>query len=208
MTQYKLNPTKAKEADTPKNQRIDATGAYKGEFTLAKKIIANSGTEGIEFTFQADTGATASWLRLYLVKADGTETFGHGLLMAAMTCMKVKQIDCEVVTVEEWDKNSNARVPVEVENYADLCNKPIGVLLQKELKDFDKFQMNIIGFFEASTGLTATDILEKRPAGALDKKIASLKDNDKRTGDGGFSSPAAPAAKPDAFADFESDIPF
>ena len=89
MTSYKLNTTAAKSAETSNTTtRIDQTGAYKGKFTLAKKIVANSGTEGIEFTFQADDGKVANWLRLYTIKADGTETFGYGMLMAAMDVVR------------------------------------------------------------------------------------------------------------------------
>lgn len=221
MTTYKLNTEAAKSADAPRNNRITETGAYKGVFTLAKRIVANSGTEGMEFTFQAEDGAVANWLRLYTQKADGTETFGMGMLMAAMTCLKVREITSTVITIEEWDRNANAKVPVEVENFDSLCNKPIGILIQKELKDgtlsdgSPKFSLQIAGFFEAATGLTATDILEKRPAGSLETKLKYLKDKDSRTAggyDGGFSEPVSKTAHVSSsgagFDDLESDIPF
>lgn len=225
MTTYKLNPETVKQADAPRTERIDTTGAYTGVITLAKQIVAGSGTEGIEFTFQADDGRVANWLRLYTRKADGTETFGMGLLMSAMTCLKLREISTETVTIEEWDHNANARVPVDVTNFSDLCNKPIGILLQKELKDgYDKngnpkYAMNIAGFFDAKTRMTATEILEKATkAEALDKKIKYLKDKDSRTGDdGGFSGPSNLGVPPlatsfpagaDDLSDLENDIPF
>jgi hypothetical protein len=209
---YKLDAAKTKEADVQKgNVRISETGAYKGEFVQAKKCVAGSGTEGVEFTFQAEDGSTANWMRLYTVKADGTEVFGMGLIMAAMTCLKVREMEPETITVEEWDKSANAKLPVEIENYTALCHKPIGVLLQKELKDNDKFQMNIVGFFEAATDKTATEILEKKPATALVKKIAALHDRDSRSkDDGGFSAPApvAPASTSVSGDPFEDDLDF
>lgn len=203
---YSLDANKAKASEVAASTRITETGAYKGKFVLAEKIIANSGTEGIEFTFQADDGSTANWLRLYTVKADGTETFGYGMLMSLMTCLKILAIASENVTVEKWDKNANAKLPVDIENFSSLCNKPIGVILQKELKDFDKFNMNIVGFYEAATGLTATDILEKRAAGALDKKIATLKDKDSRSSDDTFSSPAPVSKSDDPFGADAGDL--
>lgn len=214
MTTYKLNVETVKQADAPRvMERIDASGAYTGEFTLAKQIVANSGTEGIEFIFQADDGRVANWLRLYVRKADGTETFGMGMLMSAMTCLKLREISTETVIVEEWDRNANAKIPVEVVNFNALCSKPIGILLQKELKDgFDKngnpkYSMNIVGFFDAKTKMTATEIIEKaNEATALDKKMKYLKDIDKRTGD----EPAPVVASSDAgdFSDLENDLPF
>lgn len=194
---FTLDANKAKSADKPVASRISESGAYTGIITLAKHIIANSGSQGIEFSFQADDGSTAKWLRLYTAKADGTEIFGHGIVLSAMTCLRLKELDSETVTIEEWDKSANCNVPVEAEVYSALCNKPIGIVLQKVLKDGDKYSMNIAGFFDAQTRMTASEILEKATvAKALDQKLKFLKDKDERSSDydGGFSTPAAPPA--------------
>lgn len=193
---FTLDAAKAKEADRPIAIRISESGAYTGILTLAKHIVANSGSQGIEFAFQADDGATAKYLRLYTAKADGTEIFGHGIVLSAMTVLRLRELDSETVTIEEWDRNANAHVPIEVEMYSALCNKPIGIVLQKVLKDGDKFSMNIAGFFDAKTRFTASEILEKATvAKALDAKLKHLKDKDERSPggyDGGFSTPDLP----------------
>jgi len=206
MTTYKLNADKAKSSDTPANSRINETGAYKGIFTIAKKITANSGTQGIEFNFQDESGATANWLRLYTIKSDGTEVFGYGLLMSLMTCLKLRELESSEITIEQWDKNANAKVPVDIENFDALCNQTVGVLLQKVLKDNDKYSFNIVGFY-SEDGKTASEILDKKDAGSLANKVKYLKDKDERTSDTFAPSPAhAPAAG--GFADMADDIPF
>jgi hypothetical protein len=215
---FTLDATKARDADRPQATRISESGAYTGIITLAKHIIANSGSQGIEFAFQADDGATAKYLRLYTSKADGSEIFGHGIVLSAMTCLRLKELDSETITIEEWDFNAKCNVPVEAEVYSALCNKPIGVVLQKVLKDGDKFSMNISGFFDAKSRMTASEILDKATvAKALDAKLHHLKDKDERTPggyDGGVSAPTpAPASHPvnDPFgadAGDLSDLPF
>lgn len=202
---FKLDAAKAKEADKPTSTFIDTTGEYVGKFTMAKAITAASGTAGIEFTFQADDGAVARWLRLYVQKSDGTQVFGYGFLMALMTCLKVKDLDAEEMEVEEWI--NGGKTLVTVENYTPLCDKPIGVLLQREDRDGGKFQMNIVGFFEAGTHKSATEILTKATeAKSTAKKVAALKDK--------VAKDTAPAAKSaetktgGAFDELDDDLPF
>ena len=89
MTTYALDAELARQADQPKT-RIDASGEYIGTFTKAEKVISNGGTEGIDFSFESDDGATADYLTLWTIKADTSKTFGYGLLMALMTCLKVR----------------------------------------------------------------------------------------------------------------------
>ncbi len=201
---FTLDTAKAKDADRQQATRISESGAYTGIITLAKHIIANSGSQGIEFTFQADDGATAKYLRLYTSKADGTEIFGYGIVLAAMTCLRLKELESETITIEEWDSNARCNVPVEAEVYSALCNKPIGIVLQKVLKDGGKFSINIAGFFDAKTRMTASEILDKATvAKALDAKLKHLKDKDERTPGGidDFSSPAPAAKVDDPFGD-------
>ena len=98
---------------------------------------------------------------------------------------------------------------VDIENFTSLCDKPIGLLLQKEIKDGGKYAMNIVGFYEAETGKTATDILEKREAGALQTKIAALKDKVAKVVDDFSTQAPAKKSPADAFDDFEDDpLPF
>lgn len=224
MTTYSLDTAAAKQADQTKT-RIDASGAYTGMFTKAKQVFSGQGTEGIDFSFEAEDGATADYLTLWTIKAGGEKIFGYGLLMAAMTCMKVRQIGTQKVSIEEWDSVSGARQPVMADCFTELMNKPIGVLLQREpMLDANKqvkydkhgnpkWKLNITGFFEPATRMTAGEILDKaKEPSRLDKKLAYLKDKPiPAADDGGFSQPppvpAAPAAGGFAGAD-EDDIPF
>ena len=213
MTTYKLNAETAKQGDASASAKIDTTGEYTGVFVQAKQVFAKSGSEGIEFTFQADDGRVARYLTLYTQKADGTEIFGMGMVHALMTCLKVREIESKTITVEEWDNNARVKVPVDIENFDALCNKPIGVLLQKEYYTANngdtKSKMNIAGFFSAESRMTATEILEKaKEPKALAGKLAGLKDKGEPGAapkDNGFSTPAAPAG---SAADLDDDLPW
>lgn len=217
MTTYKLNADTAKQGDKGSTQYIDTTGEYTGIFTVAKQITARSGTDGIEFTFQSDDGQVARYLTIYTTKADGTEVFGMGMLHALMTCLKVREIKSETITVEEWDNNARVKVPVDIENFTALCNKHVGVLLQKEYYTANtgdtKSKMTIAGFFDAASRLTATEILEKvKEPKSLDVKLRGLKDKGTPgpvSSDHGFSDPAVKSQVAAASVDdLDSDIPW
>jgi hypothetical protein len=189
MTTYALDADLARKSDESKT-RIDASGEYVGHFTKAKKVISTTGTEGIEFSFETNEGATGDYMTLYTIKADGTKIFGFGLLMALMTCLKVRQIGTQKIAVDEWDNIARAVIPVEAEHFTELMNKPIGVLIQREpiidqfsgdvkidKNGFPKWKLNLTGFFDPVTRKTAGEILDKAETPArLERKLSSLRD--------------------------------
>ena len=189
MTTYALDADLARKSDESKT-RIDASGEYVGHFTKAKKVVSNGGTEGIEFSFESDEGATGDYMTLYTIKADGAKTFGYNLLMALMTCLKVRQIGTQKIMIEEWDNIARATIPLEAECFTELMNKPIGVLIQRDpvidqysgdakldKNGAPKWKLNLVGFFDPATRKTAGEILDKVDAPArLDRKLANLRD--------------------------------
>jgi hypothetical protein len=230
MSTYALDADLARSTDSFKT-RIEASGSYVGAFTKAEKVVSSGGTEGVDFSFETDDGATADYLTLWTIKNDGTKTFGYGLLMALMTCLRVRTIGTQMVEVEKWDDIARKRVPMPAECFTELMNKPVGVLLQREpMKDaagnvkYDKhgsprWKLNITGFFEPATRMTAGEILDKKViAERLDRKVAVLKDkplpDQTAPNDNGFSQPTpAPASyspKPtgSAFDALVDDLPF
>jgi hypothetical protein len=212
MSEYTLDTEAAKQADTG-GGRITETGKYVGVFTKAKKVLSTKGTQGIEFTFQSNGGQTADYLSVWTLNHSGEQIFGFKQLMAMMTCLKVRGIDASKATVEEYDRDTNGMVQREVEVYAALQNKPIGVLLQMEeyeKKDHSVAERPVFaGFFDASTEQVATEILEKSPAQILMKLVGQLTTVKKLKGArapaGGTQGYQGGTGLPDNFGD---DIPF
>lgn len=208
MTSYALNTDEAKQAEYT-GGRIDTTGQYVGHFTRAEDITAASGAKGIEFAFETTTNQRAI-ATIYTVNKDGNPIFGRKMLMALMTCMKVKAIHAKPAQVKKWNRDAGAEVTSTAPVFADLCGKPIGLLLQAE--EYEKrdgslgVKMNIAGCYEATTGLTASEILDKRTKPEqLPKMLAALKDKPLRAKSPAADTSHAPAG---GFATMDDDIPF
>lgn len=161
---YNLNTQSAKKAEQI-GGRIDTTGQYTGTFLRAEAVQSSKGTDGIEFSFKADNGATADYLQLWTYNASGEELRGAQMLQAIMTCLRVKALTAKTATVEKYDRDAGAKVPVQADVYPDLMGKPIGLLIQMEeyeAKDHSrKWRPVIWGCYEATSGMTATEILDK-----------------------------------------------
>jgi len=177
MSAYTLDTEAAKQADNGSG-RIQETGKYIGQFTKAKKVVSNQGTEGIEFSFESNHGQSADYLSVWTINKDGKQIYGFKQLMALMTCLRVKTIDSKAGEVEEYDTVAKQVVKRKAEIYPALMNKPIGVLLQMEeyeKKDGSTGERPVFaGFFDPQTEQTAAEILEKREPEALTKMVASL----------------------------------
>lgn len=204
---YKLDSKKAREGDKGGNQRIDSTGKYTGVFTVAKKIIATTGTVGMEFTFKDDTGAEARFLSLYLTKTDGETLSDFNKLNAIMACMKVRETKEKVMPITEYDFNAGQVVTHDLECYPELMNKPIGLVLQKE--EYIKanndigFKMNIYSVFNSSTNQTAMEVLDQSKAERLEKIMNVVKDKKVSKQDKYQQEQVA-----DNQTDFDDDFPF
>lgn len=204
---YALDPKAARKADQTGN-RINEIGKYVGVFTQAEDITASTGTKGVALRFESN-GQQAN-LSLYTKKADGTEIMGLQALMAIMTCMRLRNIKPAPGTVKHWDATAKQEVTKQAQVFPDLCNKPVGLLLETE--DYTKTdgslgtRMVIAGIFQADTELTATEILDQKTTPEqLEKAVARLHHRPAK----GAKAPAAAAAKPaSGFDHMEDDIPF
>jgi hypothetical protein len=176
---YKTDFTEAKNADRS-NQSIKTSGKYVGIITRAEKLLSKKGTEGVGFSFKTDTGDTANYLDLYTVNAKGEKLQGLSTLNAILCCAKLRGVEDGIITFEKWDKDAKAMVETKAEGYPDLMGKRIGFLLQQELSTHidtgtDVERVNIYGVFEADTGFTASEIVDKatKPE-KLDKMLTAL----------------------------------
>lgn len=205
---YSLDTEQAKAAGV--SNRITESGKYVGRFTRAEAIVSRQHTEGVEFTFETDDGQTADFLTCWTYNERGESLYGLKVLNAVMTCMRVKQLAPRQMQFQGRD---GARV---AEGFPDLMDKRIGLLLQREeyvKRDGETgYKFNIALPFEASSGLTAGEILGKVTAPvALDKAHASLRDKpvQQRRPPTEHASSGHPAnGYGNGLGDMDSDIPF
>jgi len=227
---YTMDPQAAAEAG--QSNRINATGAYPGQFTRAEAVTSDKGTQGIEFSFVDKLGREAGFLSLWTYKADGTPLSGFKMLCAIMTCMKVREITPVMQSVEKWENGQKVKASAMV--YPTIMNKDIGMLLAVEpyeARDGSvKEQMVVEGAYEVAGNRTAKNVLSKAPDdGSLAKWIASLKDRTLRKrkpapggypaqrehgqhshagGNEEYANGHANGHAPGGFSDMDDDIPW
>lgn len=174
---YALDTQEARKADTQGNQ-IKEIGKYVGTITQAEDITAKTGTKGIALSFTSNSGQKTK-LSIYTMKADGSKIGGFSMLNAIMTCLQLRNIAPKAGQVTHYDYDTKKEVVEPGNVFPDLC-KPIGILLETE--DFAKqdgstgTRMVLRGVFQASTELTASEILDRKTTPeALPKMVAALR---------------------------------
>ena len=208
---YALDTNAARKADQQGNF-INEMGKYVGIFKQAEDIKASTGTRGVALTFEAN-GKKAN-LSLYTMKVNGEKIMGFDALMAILTCMGLRNIAPVAGTVMRWDAETKKEVSQSGNIFPELCNKPIGLLLETE--DYtsnageNKTRMVLKAVFQAKTELTASEILDRKTTPEqLPRLVAGLRH---RPAKGARNTAPAAQGKPGpaggAFDDMEDDIPF
>lgn len=179
---FEFDPEAAGRADNVAS-RIDTGDAYIGRFKSANAMSArNTGTEGVHFEFESPGGGSASF-DLWTQKEDGTAVFGVNQLNAMLAIFGLRSLKSVEGKYEGFVDGKRQEVVGEV--FPDLCNKDIGVVLQKELytkgDGNDGFRMNLYGVFHPVTRLTAGEMKEgKTKPEKVEKMLRGLKVKDSR----------------------------
>lgn len=183
--------------------RITDSGAYIGKFTsVAYLENEDTGSRGLEFEFESVTGGQASFTVYTHSKKTGElkTTFGYDQVQALMYLLGVKTLKRVPGIINGWVGDEGARTRGEVEgfHFPELENKPIGIVLQKELTtkktgSGDSHRWNLYGQFDPVSKLTASELRDRktRPE-KFDKLMKGLKDKDSRKSRGGESEPSQP----------------
>ena len=209
---YTLDTNAAKQADQF-NARIEKTGKYLGIFTRAEPVTSKNGTQGIDFSFKSESGESSDYLTIWTHGKDGSPLRGFNLLMALMTCLRVKELTPASGKIEKYNVDTKKREEVTVPLFMELMNKPVGILVQME--EYQKtaggnaWKPVIFSAFDKDE-FVATEILNKsvKPE-ILPKMVEALRDKPMKTS--AVAHPhqsASPSETGGAFADFEDDLPF
>lgn len=205
---YALDTNAAKGAENT-GARITEMGKYKGKFTRAQHIVAkNTGTLGIDFDFVSDSGQKARF-SIYTRKEDGTTIYGFKQLNAIMACLSLRGLnDPQMKKCKVYDYNLKREVEIEVPQFGELLEKPIGLLFAMEEYDAGKWRPNLAGVFQAGTELVASEILDRKTQPLqLAKMVQALRDKPMRSGGGG-SMADGNRALAEAGSETSEDIPF
>ena len=214
---YQLDANAARHADTA-GATIKEIGKYVGEFVQAKDVVTKKGGRGIEFIFKSQGGQKAN-LAIYTTGANGDRYQGYYALMAIMTCLQLRGIKPAPGKVTRYDFDTKKEVQEDGTLFPDL-HKPIGVLLETE--DYEKqdgsvgTRMVLKNVFQASTELTASEILDKKTQpGMLAKMVEGLRHRPLKGArpaaprqDDGFGGPPAGHPASSGFDGMDDDIPF
>lgn len=184
-----FNENEARKADKT-SSIIRETGKYVGTITRAEKLLSRNGVEGVGFSLKTRDGMTANYLDVYTVKANGDLLWGANLVQAVLGCLGLKSADEGPIVFEKWDNDVREMVKVDGKGYPALMNREIGFVLQRELgtnpnNNADTDKVVLVRVFQAATGLTSSEILDKqtKPAKLAEfmKTLAPVRDNRKKT---------------------------
>lgn len=207
---YALDPQSARKADAS-GSTINELGKYVGVFTQAVDITAGTGTKGISFVFKSDAGQRAK-LSLYTMKKDGEKIMGFQVLSAIMTCLQLRGIEPKRGQYLQWNNETREEEAKVGDLFPDICNKPIGLLLETE--DYEgqdgklRTRMVLRAAFQAKTELTASEILDKKTVPErLGFMVSSLRHRPLKKQHTG-NRPAAQSQGGSGFDDMDDDIPF
>lgn len=215
---YALDTQAARQADTA-GATIKEIGKYVGEFIQAQDIKTKKGGRGVSFVFKSTAGQKAN-IAIYTTGASGERYQWYDALMAIMTCMQLRSIQPQPGKVTRYDYDAKKEVQEDGTLFPDL-HKPIGVLLETE--DYEKqdgsvgTRMVLKNVFQASTELTASEILDKKTQpGMLAKMVEGLRHRPLKGArpaaprqDDGFGGPPAGHPASSGFDGMDDDsIPF
>ncbi|MFC4924614.1 hypothetical protein [Delftia deserti] len=179
---YQLDTSAAREAENVSNY-LSETGKYKGKFTRAEKLVSTKkGTHGIGFTFETDSKQTTRF-DIWTMNAQNEYLGGFKAVNAIMACMKLKSLSEGRAEVERYDYEAKQRYKEEADVFPDLVGKPIGLVLvnteYEKMRDGQKtgetgWRLELVAPFEAATGFTASEILDRATQAKKLDALASM----------------------------------
>ena len=207
---YSLDTKAAKQADQL-FARIEEKGKYIGIITRAEAIQSKKGTKGVGISFKTETGATADYLDFWTINADGKQLQGYNLLMAIMTCLRVKGLTSTQGEIEKYDRDTQSRAKVQAQLFKELMGRPIGLLIHME--EYEKtdgstaWKPAITAPFDTQ-GFTASEILaQAQKPETLEKMFFALRDRPLKSSPSAAPSNGTPKTG-GSFDDLGDDIPF
>lgn len=173
--------------------RINTTGKYIGMALRAYEKIADSGSKAIHIDYITNDGKDGQIDIWHWSGKNGGQPveFQIKLLQTLMAALSIPKLEPkENVTIEVYDFDAKGMVSKRVTAYPQLINKQFGTVWQveeyeKQEKDSTgkyvgtgeiKERVNCTRFFDAATGQTGKEKLEKTDPVAIDAYVDTLPD--------------------------------
>lgn len=167
---YTLNPGAAKAAGVA--SRITENGKYIGKITRAEGKTSTHRSEGVELSFETDEGLKADYVSIWTHNRDGKELGGFKTLNALMTVLELREIESVNGKVTEADGKTRDAI------LFPTLHRRVGMVMQRE--EYEKrgggtgYEMRLVLPFNADSGKTAKEILERLPTAEQADKAAAL----------------------------------
>lgn len=208
------------ESSESQGASIKESGAYVGKFEMVTLVTYESGAQAVKFEFKASDERKA-FFNIFVTDKSGNETFGAGIVQSLAYLFGLKEFDYVRKMADVYDYTAKSNIVKELDVFDCFLNKIVGIIVQKELSIYNgelKEKLNLLGFYDSSTMLTANEMMQKKAAPKfVQQKMAWLEQNpvkDKRgVTPATPATPAPPAARgasQQAYQadDLDDDIPF
>ena len=196
---------------------IKESGVYVGRFEMATLETYASGAQAVRFEFKTPDERKA-FFNVFVTDKLGNETFGAGIVQSLAHLFGLKEFDYVKKMVDVYDYTNKSNIVKELNIFDCFLNKMVGIIVQKELSIYKgelKDKLNLLGFYDASTMLTANEMIQgKVEPKTVKQKIAWLEQNPVKDKRGAPPAPPAPPAARGASQqdyqadDLDDDIPF
>lgn len=172
--------------ETYKGGRIEKTGKYIGVFEHVYQITSKSGSKAIHFDFVSNQGESNSFdIYYWSAKSGENIDFAMSIIQEQiMNILRVNQLKEKPNTiVQVYDFASGNMVDKSVVSYPGLENKSVGIVFQETVykrqtpkENGEKFgsQFIPVKYFDAATGKTAYELVNKKEPEELEKYLAKL----------------------------------
>ena len=174
----------ANKADSAAD-RLTESGLYLVKFKCVSPFKTDEGAVGIQFDAELLEGGSTNF-GLFVRSKEGKETFGMQNFQGMRTIFGLKTAARPVKgKVRAYNKEEKTWEDVDGPVYADMCDKPIYVVLQKEFytkKDGkDSFRFGLVTVASAESKKTPKEInTNAKSATRLAKIMSTLTDRDNR----------------------------
>lgn len=139
---------------------IDESGNYEGKIVSCHKVVSGDYTK---FRIQVENKNGQTTRSFLPISGPDGDMFGKDLIMSLMGILHISELNYVP------DGENGERVP-------ELCGKPIAFSLQKDIytnkEGVEKFNMNLIRFFNPQTFCTYSETCEKKPPEIWKKPVA------------------------------------